>query len=271
MKIINLSIRNSICFLSKNKENKLADDIVRKTRHEFPAFSPSYIASYWYCTRSSRCNEKKEKAIRLMSEIDKKLLECRIDTDFRLEIIEDELGLLKATKKHKTANCIEYAQLAEACLLANGIKNSKLAKVKIRLTILNKDTPPKKAYEHTETFDHVIVLSSLDDENYSNNPFVLDAWIGKAMSNSEAKREYLGMLDKNDVDKIIKNGIEDYKTSTVQDSQGNTEINANNFNYRIQIFFEEMEDSFLKRKFNENPETTTKSLRLQFSDLLLNA
>ena len=268
MKITSINNQPKISFLSRNKNIRLADDIVRKTRQEFPAYSPSYIDSYWQCLRTPKHSDGKNNLKILANKLGNRLFACRINTNFRQDILEDPLALLKTTKEHKVANCIEYAQLTESCLLANGYKNTKLAAVKIKLSLYDKSTD-KKVYEDIKPFDHIIVLASLnDDGENSDKPIVLDGWIGKAMSISEAKREYLGMLSSEEIKEIASIGLQKYRHEQ-SSKQNNEEIDPNNLNYNIQILFDEIDKSFLKEKFEKSQNTVMEKLRTQFPNLIL--
>ena len=268
MKITSINNHPQISFLSKNKNIRLADDIVRKTRQEFPAYSPSYIDSYWQCLRTPKHSDGKNNLKILANKLGNRLFACRINTNFRQDILEDPLALLKTTKEHKVANCIEYAQLTESCLLANGYKNTKLAAVKIKLSLYDKSTD-EKVYEDIKPFDHIIVIANLnDDDENSDEPVVLDGWIGKAMSISEAKREYLGMLSSKDMQEIASSGLQKYRHEQ-SSKQNNKEIDPNNLNYKIQILFDEIDKSFLKENFEKSPTTVIEMIRTQFPNLIL--
>ena len=66
MKITKLSTQKYTSFKSKKKNIRLADDIVRKTKHEFPAHSPSYIDSYWLSLKNPK-HSNKERNVKILT------------------------------------------------------------------------------------------------------------------------------------------------------------------------------------------------------------
>ena len=242
MKITKLSTQKYTSFKSKKKNIRLADDIVRKTKHEFPAHSPSYIDSYWLSLKNPKHSNKERNVKILTNNLGTRLFAYRINCGFKKDTLQRPLGLLETTKEFKIANCIEFAQLTEATMLANGYRDTNLAEVKIKLTLFDKKSK-KKIYECFELFDHIVVLSKLDDKN-SKNPIILDAWIGKAMSFSKAKEEYLGMLSEEEIEKIVKNGLASYNLAHALNLDDNDTIDLNGIDYSIQIVFDELESSF---------------------------
>lgn len=268
MRIINYQTNPNLYFSSRNKKIKKADKIVRKTRQEFCALSPSYAENYWLSLRQPKHSDLARNFKIFIDKLSTALSQCRITYDFKEEILEDTLAIQKTIKEYKVANCAEYAELIEATLLANNCPNSKLAQVIIQLNLYDKLTGDK-LYEFQCPYDHMIVLSSLDDKKGSEEEMVLDGWIGKAMSISEAKREYLTMLTKQDEKQIFLNGLDSYNLFLDSIQENHDPATLDDIDFRIKIFFKESKKSFLREQFEKDPEKTSRLLHLNYPNLLL--
>ena len=246
----------------------MGDDIVRKTKHEFPALSPSYSDDYWLCLRTPRHSNLGRNLNIFTDKLSIPLYECRIRYGFRQEVLKDVLAELKTIKEYGVANCAEFAELVEAMLLANNYTNSKLANVMLQLNIYDKLTGDK-IYKYTCPYDHIIVLTSLDDEENSKEEIVLDGWIGKAMSISEAKREYFTLLAKQAESQIVSDGLASYNLFLDSTQENHDTATLDDIDYTIKIFFEESKKSYLRKEFEKNPEKVRDLLRANYPSLIL--
>lgn len=268
MRIANYRTNPNLYFSSRKKKIRMGDDIVRKTKQEFSALSPSYADDYWLCLRTPQHSNLGRNLNIFTDKLSIPLYECRIRYNFRQEVLKDVLAELKAIKEYGVANCAEFAELVEAALLANNFNNSKLAKVMIQLSLYDKLTGDE-IYKYTIPFDHMIVLTSLDDEENSKEEIVLDGWIGKAMSTSEAKREYLSMLTRQAESQIVSDGLAGYDLFLDSTQENHDTATLDDVDYTIKIFFEESKKSYLRKEFEKDPEKIISLLRSNFPNLLL--
>lgn len=212
MKIQSVNINNNYTFQAKRKEIRKADDIVRHVNKNFPAFSPTYANEFWY-----KLKDIKEGYIDIRTLNSEEKLE-----KYRAEIKENKKydSLLETIKEQKVANCGEKSYLTIATLLANGYdKYTKRFDVGIKWAATDKRTG-ERVFENIEDFDHSIILTTMTNEDAKrlNDLIVVDGWLNKAMSLSEAHGVYSSMLKEDFISetyektlkKFIKENTKDY-------------------------------------------------------------
>ena len=203
---------NNYSFQAKRKEIRKADDIVRKVNQEFPAFSPTYAYEFWPHLKTIpegygdiRTINSEEKVRKYRKEIDHNK---NYDT------------LLETIKEQKVANCGEKSYLTVAALLANGYTDyTRRYDVGIKWSATDNRTG-ERVFENIEDFDHSIILTTMtnDEPKSFNDIIVIDGWLNKAMSISEAHETYSSMLKEDfltktyekSVLKFIKKNTKDY-------------------------------------------------------------
>ena len=77
------------------------------------------------------------------------------------------------------------------------------------------------------------------------------------------------MLSEEEIEKIVKNGLASYNLAHALNFDDNDTVDLNGIDYSIQIVFDELESSFLKRKFEQNPDIISENLHAKFPDLAL--
>lgn len=203
---------NNYSFQAKRKEIRRADDIVRHVNKNFPAFSPTYANEFWYKLKGIKEGYIDIRTLNSEEKLEK----------YRAEIKENKKydTLLDKVKKQKVANCGEKSYLTVAALLANGYdKFTKRFDVGIKWAVTDKRTG-EKVFEHIEDFDHSIIVTTMTNEESTrlNDLIVIDGWLNKAMSFSEAHATYEAMLKEDfltetyekSVLKFIKKNTKDY-------------------------------------------------------------
>ena len=257
MKIQTINTNNKYSFQARRKEIRKADDIVRKVNQEFPAFSPTYAYEFWPHLKTIpegygdiRTINSEEKVRKYRKEIDQNK---NYDT------------LLETIKEQKVANCGEKSYLTVAALLANGYdKFTKRFNVGIKWAVTDKRTG-EKVFEHIEDFDHSIIVTTMTNEEPArlNDLIVIDGWLNKAMSFSEAHATYEAMLKEDfltetyekSVLKFIKKNTKDYG---LLGKKLPPDFDINNYKFKHNIVFYKPQDTRYPIKGNDFDKLTNK-------------
>lgn len=225
-----MRIANStICFSSKNKDVRKADDIVRHVNNQIPAFSPSYAFTHWnildekkgnFSTRYTFAKKFSNLINNLRSEYEKN----------NKETSNIYCELFNTTKRNKLGNCREKAYLTLGALFANGYTRAMKIGIEMEVGAYDKKTN-KKLAEAIIPIDHTAVLTTMNNPKRKNikHAIVADAWLNKAMNSEDAKKEY----------KKFVSDLEIYSAQNVllRELQNNPYIDLNNIEFRNTIEF----------------------------------
>ena len=225
MRILSVNINNNYNFKARRKDVREADKIVRNVNLQFPAFSPTYVKYFWH-----PINDKKFQIIKNpIDRIDN--LRNRIESERE----EDKfvLGIFDEIKKNKTANCEEKSWLTLGALGANGYNSAIKSAVGLKWSVIDK-RDKKTILEGKEDLDHSVIVARMTDKKNvkPQDLVVLDPWLNKAMSYSEAQREYFKLFNKEKTAKIQKKFLEKIKE---ENPDGNYDIS--NYKFILNIIF----------------------------------
>ena len=236
MKIQTINTNNNYTFQAKRKELRKADDIVRKVNQEFPAFSPTYAYEFWPHLKTIPEGYGDIRTINSEEKIRK----------YREEIKQNKKydSLFETIKEQKVANCGEKSYLTVAALLANGYDNyTSRFDVGIKWAATDKRTG-ERVFENIEDFDHSIILTTMKDEPMErlNDLIVVDGWLNKAMSFSEAHGVYGSMLKEDFItetyEKSLKKFIkENTKNYGLLGKKLPPDFDINNYKFKHNIVF----------------------------------
>ena len=179
---------NNYSFQARRKEIRRADDIVRNVNKNFPAFSTTYAEEFWFYLKKF----KKGYTDKRIYNKHKELGEIRKNLNTK----DMEETLFKKVKEKKVGNCGEKSYLTLGALSANGIKNfTRRYDVGIKWSATDLRTG-ERVFEDIQDFDHNIVVSTMTNEKpkRNNDLIVIDGWLNKAMSYSEAQAKYKAMI-----------------------------------------------------------------------------
>ena len=254
MKIQPVNINYS--FKAKRKEVRKADDLVRKVNNEFPAFSTSYVKSFWH-----PINEKK------FTLLEKPLLKTKsLKERTNKEIYEDKflLGIFDEIKNNKTANCGAKSWLTLGALAANGYDIAVKSAIGVKWEAYDRRNNETILKGKTD-LDHSAILTTMSNKKGKKlqDLIVIDAWLNKAMSYSEAKAEYFKLLDIKKIVDIHKQIIDKLKAE-----KPNEEIDLSNYNIRFNIIFGESSSKYLLPK-SEDMREFGKKVAEKYPELIL--
>lgn len=226
-----MQISNStINFTSRNIDIRRADDIVRHVNKIAPCFNPTYAFENWEVLNPSKGKGfigrtkffvKFEKIISKMRE------EYGAESAKKPTFYFD---LFDSVKNRKIGNCYEKAYLALGALFANGYKNAMKVGLEMEVGAYDKITG-KKVLAKTIPIDHTTVLSTMNNANRYDidKTIVLDGWFNKAMTVSEAKKEYEKFVPKRRIAAEIQEMQRELKWKSLGD--------LNKFEFRKSIEF----------------------------------
>lgn len=237
-------------FASRKKEIRKADDIQRKSKKNFPMFSPAYLNEFYILNgkgmntpkqvRTRQIGQRIVYKINAEREYEDKDAEYSFIKSFRKET--PFVRTLKRIKNSKIGNCDEASAATMAALAANGYYDSKRMGLRLEAQLINKAT---KEIVHTSpsySLDHAFVVSSMNIENPQEKDFVvLDSWMGFADSISGARARYQRLF--NNDPKIINNVKENFSLFRVDHFCETGEmINWNDYETRYRLVFEEIDN-----------------------------
>ena len=227
MKITPVSLYNSIYFTSKNKNIRLADDVMRKSKLAFPYVGNTYINRF-YRTVNNPNNSNARRLYHLIharlssyrysieNEEDKLLAQRQYDDcakDYFIPGFEKSRNADKETHQRHKGNCDEAARAALAALYANGFYNSNLANLYYKTSLVNKHTGEVE-YEDEIDLDHVFVVT---DMGSGDKNIVIDPWLSFADSESAAKGKYYQIY-------YDEEGLKEFELSFKKSFNANTKI-----------------------------------------------
>ena len=165
---------NSLQFTARNPEIRKADKIMRQAMNLYPATSSSK-AHYYNVVKKDSYNERKCLGLYY------KLCDLRKNKK-NLKPIQVIKQTIKDTAETHNGNCLEMAQIMQAAFLANGYKDIKIGKLRIKEQITRPDKTKKKK-EHI--VDHVLLIVNAGKKARLNNPksfdkhaMIVDPWRG---------------------------------------------------------------------------------------------
>lgn len=241
----NPTVKYTPAFSAKSKEIRKADDIQRKTRTEFPFFSPHYAKVYFPTTVSNRIGKK-------ISYDKTKKLDCmrKERYEFETSLPEEVRKVIKDTVREKIANCGEAALITMSTLLANGYTDTHRCAVILSNEVVDKKTGDLYFLENYD-LDHACVVSTMAKAGEKKPYIVLDSWHGFADSLSSSRARYLQLTKKEELD--------EYKDATIAafEEKKKKKFDFEKYEVRQKINFEildsttEQDDKSIKNIFKK--------------------
>ena len=192
-------VNTNLLFSSKNPKVRLADDICRLSKREFPMFSDSY-AIRKFCTLNSKDEDKKNRAKKLLRRVTDDMSNMRRSATWDALFAErgkkswydpKEEIWLKHIKNSNYGNCHEASQAALAALFANNYLNSEIVRLGYKSVFTDKRTGKVMGTEQVP-LDHALVVSDMEkgDDEYNCKTIVIDPWLCFASGQEEACAKY---------------------------------------------------------------------------------
>ena len=236
MRILSVNINNNYTFQARRKEIRKADDLVRKVNQEIPAFSPTYAREFWFRFKKIKEGYTDKRIINSENKLER----------IRKKIAKEEnpTSLFEQTREKKVGNCCEKTYLAMGALSANGINQyTRRYDVGVNWTAIDKRNG-EKVFEDMQNFDHNIIITTLTNEEPKkfNDLIVIDGWLNKAMSLSEAHAEYGSMLKEKDISKMKEKAIINFVEENKKDygllgKKLPPDFDINNYEFKHNIVF----------------------------------
>ena len=199
-------------FTAKKKEIRKADDIQRKSRKNFPMFSPSYLLDFYCLNKEETSKEKQARTAQIAQRIVYKINAGRIaDKEYNkyINAFRKELPYIRRLdrlKQSKIGNCHEAAIATMATLAANGYEDIKRLSLRQKTEYVDKKTD-KVVFSKDYDIDHTFLVSAMGKENPKEKDLIVfDSWMGFADSISKAKEKYSCFIDE-------KKNLDDFKDS----------------------------------------------------------
>lgn len=224
MKIQPVNINNNYSFQARKKEIRKADDIVRKVNNEFPAFSTTFATGNWNVLERKDCYLPLSIRSGIRKERDK----------FYAEVNKDKFALtvFDTIKETKIGNCSEKNWLTLGALAANGYYDSFRISAQMKWNVIDKRNG-KKVFAKDEDIDHDLILTTMNNTgDNTKDAVIVDGWLNKAMSFSEAKTTYFSMIKEKEMEEM-----KDRVTREFITLNKDNEINLNNYEFIPQISF----------------------------------
>ena len=217
-------INTNYSFKSKRKEIRKADDIVRNVNLQFPAFSTSYAQRNWNVLSKKDTFLPLRIKIKILNERDKFNIECKKD--------KYALTVFDTLKESKVGNCSEKNWLTLGALAANGYYDSFRISAQMKWNVIDKRNG-KKVFAKDEDIDHDLILTTMNNTgNNTKDAVIVDGWLNKAMSFSEAKTTYFSMIKEKEMEEM-----KDRVTREFITLNKDKEIDLNNYEFIPQISF----------------------------------
>lgn len=233
-------IINSYSFKARRKEIRKADDIVRKVNQEFPAFSPTYVKRNWFLLKNIKDGYSDRRVVKHSNTIEEIRAEARKNKN------QDKflLSLFENIKNKKVGNCAEKCHITMGALSANGYTDCvNRISVGIEWKITDNRTG-EKVYSEIFDLDHKVILTTMTNENPKNlnDLIIIDPWLNKAMSISEAEREYSSQVKKKKITETKNEAIANFVEKNKKDfgilgKKLPVDFNLNNYKYKYGIAF----------------------------------
>ena len=224
MKIQPVNTNNNYTFQAKHKELRKADDIVRNVNLQFPAFSTSYAQRNWNVLSKKDTFLPLRIKIKILNERDKFNIECKKD--------KYALTVFDTLKESKVGNCSEKNWLTLGALAANGYYDSFRISAQMKWNVIDKRNG-KKVFAKDEDIDHDLILTTMNNTgNNTKDAVIVDGWLNKAMSFSEAKTTYFSMIKEKEMEEM-----KDRVTREFITLNKDKEIDLNNYEFIPQISF----------------------------------
>jgi len=239
-----MQITNSTTnFTSRNIDIRRADDIVRHANRVIPAFNPNYAAENWKIFQKSPLKKF------YFEEKFKKLIFAMRNQyhSYSEQHPTFYLDLFDKVKSRKICNCNEKAFITLGTLFANGYDNAMKIGLEMEIGAYDK-TSGKCIATKIIPIDHTTVLSTMNNPNRVeiNKTVVLDGWLNKAMTVSEAKKEYERFVPKRKIEAAIQELQDELRASSRMPLQNRFARNANSQNpldkYEFRKSIEFLED-----------------------------
>lgn len=237
-------VRNLPKFGAKNPDTRKADDVMRASKLEFPAFSPNYAYYYYKCAQPESKNYKK--SIDILSRLSHEVRNV-VRGENKKDIDKPKV-LLDNVKHYKLAHCYEKTLGLMAYMKKEGYKGAMPVALGLTFEAVDKTTG-ETVFESEEPMDHVVLLTNMGnkDRYYIDDLVVIDPWLDFAGSVSEARARYAGAFQKKIYE--IRDQLKP-EIMTATDNSKNLEIRAQIDFYEFKL--KEEEKAQIKNYFAEN-------------------
>lgn len=246
-----MQITNSTTnFTSRNIDIRRADDIVRHVKKVAPHFSPTYAFENWRTLDTAKGGSF-FKRTGFYAKFEKLISKMR--QEYGAESAKNPtfyFDLFDKVKSKKLGNCYEQAYLTLGTLFANGYDNAMKVGLEMEIGAYDKASGKCVATKNIP-IDHTTVLSTMNNPNRIeiNKTIVLDGWFNRAMTVSEAKKEYERFVPKKRIEAVIQELQEDLTPKRPLQNRFapilNPQFDINNYEFRKSIEF--LEDRRFKK------------------------
>ena len=164
---------NQTNFYARNKEIKIADQIMRQAKNTYPAISTSKGYTYSVVKKNPKniykCYKKYWELVKLRKQREE------------LAAVDKIKKILSDTQATHNGNCSEMATISQAAFITNGYKDVKLVKLKLNEEITQGNKITSESYE----IDHIALIINAGEKADLNNPktfnkkaIIVDPWVG---------------------------------------------------------------------------------------------
>ncbi len=171
---MNIENNNKLQFRARNPEIRKADKIMRQAMNLYPTISSTRALNYSVIKKDKNNIEK-------ISNWALKLFNLRA-SKYKLKPIENLKQTIIDLENTKNGNCLEMAQIMQAAFLANGYKDVKIGKLKIKEQLIH---PDNSKMSSIHLVDHVLLIVNAGKNARLNNPksfnkhaMIVDPWLG---------------------------------------------------------------------------------------------
>lgn len=229
---MNISNNNTFCsFKAKSPEVRLADDIMRKSKQNFPCFSTTFARNSYQCCKIQ--SNYYDKAVDLINKIGEKIFINLRGGDTNTSVRGAEV--LDRLKTYKLGNCYEKAMAAVAQLKNRGFKCLPVY-LGLESFCWNSKTG-ERTNEKNFNLDHVLVVTAMNNKERAEkyNLIVVDPWLNFTAEKNEAIEKYIKFFYVKIAENIIK-----YK-QIVNEAPSGTKIR-----HKIEFFSPPINEKYLE-------------------------
>ena len=240
-----MQITNSTTnFTSRNIDIRRADDIVRHANKVAPHFNPTYALENWRTLDTTKSGSY-FKRTGFYAKFEKLISKMR--QEYGAESAKNPtfyFDLFDKVKSKKIGNCYEQAYLTLGTLFSNGYNSAMKVGLEMEIGAYDKASG-KCVATKTIPIDHTTVISTMNNPNRTeiDKTIVLDGWFNKAMTVSEAKKEYEIFVPKRRIESELQELQDELRRrhrppmpNRFLQTQ-NSQFDINNFEFRKSIEF----------------------------------
>lgn len=269
-----MQITNSTTnFTSRNIDIRRADDIVRHAKKVVPHFNPTYAFENWRTLDTTKSGSY-FKRTGFYAKFEKLISKMR--QEYGAESAKNPtfyFDLFDKVKSKKIGNCYEQAYITLGTLFSNGYNNAMKVGLEMEIGAYDKASG-KCVARKIIPIDHTAVLSTMNNPNRTeiDKTVILDGWLNKAMTVSEAKKEYERFVPKRRIEAELQELQNELRRKFRPPMQNrflqtqNSQFDINNYEFRKSIEF--LED---RRFSTEEARTFGEEISKKYPEIKLNS